>query len=112
MQVLVSIQSLILVPEPYYNEPGLEAEKGTAEGEHASKLYNESARVLTLQIVLHSLSDPALASQPVVQQHYRACASRIIDSCAEEANMSTGSAGFCASMNRLLPELRETLGRL
>ena len=33
IQVLVSIQSLILVPEPYYNEPGFEKNYGTACGE-------------------------------------------------------------------------------
>ena len=38
-QVLVSIQSLILVPEPNYNEPGLEKNCGTAGGE-SSRLEN------------------------------------------------------------------------
>ena len=32
-QVLVSIQSLILVPEPYYNEPGFEKNYGTPCGQ-------------------------------------------------------------------------------
>lgn len=32
-QVLVSIHALIFVAEPYYNEPGYEARKGTAAGD-------------------------------------------------------------------------------
>ena len=32
LQVLVSIQGLILVNEPYFNEPGYASQKGTAEG--------------------------------------------------------------------------------
>jgi len=39
-QVLVSIQSLILVPEPYFNEPGYEQEIGTEAGEKHSAEYN------------------------------------------------------------------------
>ena len=32
VQVLISIQSLILVPEPYYNEPGYDKNYGTSSG--------------------------------------------------------------------------------
>ncbi len=39
-QVLVSIQSLILVPEPYFNEPGYEQEIGTDAGKRHSADYN------------------------------------------------------------------------
>ena len=35
--VLVSIQGLVLVPEPYYNEAGYEKQIGTMEGNHTSK---------------------------------------------------------------------------
>ena len=40
LQVLVSIQSLILVPEPYFNEPGYEQEIGTEAGKKHSFEYN------------------------------------------------------------------------
>ena len=32
LQVLVSLQGLVLVPEPYFNEPGYEKLQGSAEG--------------------------------------------------------------------------------
>jgi baculoviral IAP repeat-containing protein 6 len=44
LQVLVSIQSLILVPEPYFNEPGFEREIGTKMGESRSREYSEPVR--------------------------------------------------------------------
>lgn len=44
MQVLVSIQSLIFVDEPYYCEPGYEAQMHTDAGNRASKAYNLSIR--------------------------------------------------------------------
>ena len=38
VQVLISIQSLILVPEPYYNEPGYDKSYGTSSGISAFRL--------------------------------------------------------------------------
>jgi baculoviral IAP repeat-containing protein 6 len=40
-QVLISIQSLILCSEPYYNEPGYERMYGTPQGESESLKYSE-----------------------------------------------------------------------
>lgn len=40
MQVLVSIQSLILVPEPYFNEPGYEQYRGSSYGNKRCLVYN------------------------------------------------------------------------
>ncbi|KAJ1473058.1 ubiquitin-conjugating enzyme/RWD-like protein, partial [Baffinella frigidus] len=47
LQVLVSIQSLILVEEPYFNEPGYEVSRGSAEGEVRSAAYNRTLREAT-----------------------------------------------------------------
>ncbi|OLP82950.1 putative ubiquitin-conjugating enzyme E2 [Symbiodinium microadriaticum] len=44
VQVLVSIQSLILVPQPYFNEPGYETQIGTPRGDSQSKAYNATVR--------------------------------------------------------------------
>lgn len=41
LQVLVSIQSLILVAEPYFNEPGYESSMGTDHGREQSDKYNK-----------------------------------------------------------------------
>ena len=42
-QVLVSIQSLIFVEKPYFNEPGFERTMG-GEGEEKSRVYNRDIR--------------------------------------------------------------------
>jgi len=49
LQLLVSVQGLVLVDKPYYNEPGNEKHANTLEGEQQAKLYNENARLLALQ---------------------------------------------------------------
>ena len=48
-QVLVSIQSLILVPEPYFNEPGYEQSRGTPYGDQKSLAYSSNISVATIQ---------------------------------------------------------------
>lgn len=45
LQVLVSIQSLILVPDPYFNEPGFERAIGTELGKRSSLQYNQRVQV-------------------------------------------------------------------
>ena len=53
LQVLVSIQSLILgTAEPYFNEPGYESQQGTPGGTNASNDYNQNIRRETLRVAL------------------------------------------------------------
>ena len=47
LQVLISIQSLIFVPEPYFNEPGYQSSQGTSHGKKASDSYNANIRMYT-----------------------------------------------------------------
>ncbi|CAN8061656.1 unnamed protein product [Agarophyton chilense] len=44
LQVLVSIQSLIFVADPYFNEPGYERYMGTSQGKLYSEQYNSRIR--------------------------------------------------------------------
>ena len=43
LQLLVSVQGLLLVPEPYFLEAGYDAQRGMPAGVRASRLYNELA---------------------------------------------------------------------
>lgn len=49
-QVFVSIQSLIMVPDPYFNEPGYESKIGTNEGKNLSRGYNAPLREKCIQV--------------------------------------------------------------
>jgi hypothetical protein len=42
--VLISIQSLIMVEEPFFNEPSFEKQRGTAEGTAGNKAYASIVR--------------------------------------------------------------------
>ncbi|VDQ14406.1 unnamed protein product [Trichobilharzia regenti] len=48
-KVLVSIQSLIFVHEPYFNEPGFECTMGTPKGIAISYKYNARIRAATVR---------------------------------------------------------------
>ena len=52
LQVLVSIQSLILVDDPYFNEPGYQKSEGTQQGTTASQLYNANIRRYTMDAAI------------------------------------------------------------
>jgi len=59
-KVLVSIQSLILVPEPYFNEPGYEQYQGTPYGNQKSLAYNANLYVATVQwAMINQIRNPA-----------------------------------------------------
>jgi ubiquitin-protein ligase len=53
-QLLISIQSQILIDEPYFNEPGYEKYIGTLSGINSSKGYNENIYQYTID---HAMND-------------------------------------------------------
>ncbi|XP_033100637.1 (E3-independent) E2 ubiquitin-conjugating enzyme-like [Anneissia japonica] len=58
LQVLVSIQGLILVAEPYYNEAGFEKHRGSSLGEENSRMYNEMTLLKVVQSMTRMLLNP------------------------------------------------------
>lgn len=70
-QVLVSIQGMILVEQPIYNEPGTEGQ-GTAEGDRRSSEYNAPIREATMKFaILDVLMHPPHGLEDVVRTHFR-----------------------------------------
>eukprot|EP00884_Botryococcus_braunii_P018350 jgi/Botrbrau1/5199/Bobra.0172s0067.1 len=79
--VFISIQGLVLVSKPYYNEAGYEKHVGTWEGEANSRLYNESAFLLTAQSMLRLLHRTPPPFGPLVKAHYKKVAPRLLHAC-------------------------------
>lgn len=68
LQVLVSIQSLILVPDPFYNEPGFDARQSKRE----SECYNCSLRFHTAAVaMLKALKEPVPEFRAVIRTHFQ-----------------------------------------
>ncbi|XP_019169608.1 PREDICTED: putative ubiquitin-conjugating enzyme E2 38 [Ipomoea nil] len=60
LQVLVSIQALVLNAKPFFNQPGSESVSVSVEREQWSKVYNEQVFVLSLKTMLYTLQRPPL----------------------------------------------------
>ncbi|XP_064943843.1 putative ubiquitin-conjugating enzyme E2 38 isoform X1 [Musa acuminata AAA Group] len=70
LQVLVSIQALILNEKPYFNEPGFELTANTAEGHVKSLAYNEEIFLLSCRTMLYSLRGPPKHFAEFVAGHF------------------------------------------
>uniref|UniRef100_F1KPF7 Baculoviral IAP repeat-containing protein 6 n=1 Tax=Ascaris suum TaxID=6253 RepID=F1KPF7_ASCSU len=71
LQVIVSMQSLILVSEPYFNEPGYERSKCTQAGQQASRDYDANIRQATVRwAMLEMIRHPPVAFRDVIMSHF------------------------------------------
>ncbi|EDW43357.1 (E3-independent) E2 ubiquitin-conjugating enzyme UBE2O isoform X1 [Drosophila sechellia] len=71
LQVLVSIQGLILVDEPYYNEAGYEKQRGTQLGNENSRVYNEMAIIKIAHSTVKQLTNPPLIFRNELIEHFK-----------------------------------------
>jgi ubiquitin-conjugating enzyme E2 O len=69
LQVLVSIQGLILVSEPYFNEPGFACQKGTEQGKKRSREYNEMVLLENLTCLTRLAENPPALFYNEVREH-------------------------------------------
>ncbi|KAM1513927.1 hypothetical protein ACFX12_025504 [Malus domestica] len=81
LQVLVSIQALILNAEPFFNEPGHERTYVGAEGRRHSQKYNEDTFILSLKTMIYSLRRPPKYFEDFVLGHFRDRAHNILAAC-------------------------------
>ena len=69
LQVLISIQGLILVNEPYFNEPGYAGQKGTQAGRKSSRRYNEMVLLENLASLTRLAENPPPLFHNEVREH-------------------------------------------
>ena len=86
LQVLVSIQGLVLVDKPYYNEAGYEKQVGSDEGERNTAQYNEQAFLASAKSMLYLLRRPPAHFERLVRAHFKARGKTILDACAAYLN--------------------------
>ncbi|TPX32232.1 hypothetical protein SmJEL517_g04651 [Synchytrium microbalum] len=70
MQVLVSIQGLVLNPEPYFNEAGYDSHRNTPDGIRNSLLYNEKTLMLSYKFINHILRHPVAPFEEEIKSFY------------------------------------------
>ncbi|CAM6019153.1 unnamed protein product [Sphagnum balticum] len=97
LQVLVSIQGLVLNAKPYFNEAGYDRQVGTAEGEKNAVLYNENAFLLSCKSMLYLLRRPLMHVEVLIQQHFVQHGAGLLKSC--EAYLQGALVGSLADDN-------------
>nr|CAB3504185.1 unnamed protein product [Digitaria exilis] len=125
LQVLVSIQGLVLTSLPYYNEAGFVAHSGEPEGRRNELPYSENAYLLSLQTMLHLLRRPPVGFEEFVKGHFRRRGRRILRACeaymdgctigsldgeacpTELSKERPSSAGFRLALANIIPRLVE-----
>ncbi|XVF40495.1 hypothetical protein PTKIN_Ptkin01aG0118000 [Pterospermum kingtungense] len=92
LQVLLSLQALVLNEKPYFNEAGFDKQLGRAEGETNSVSYNENAFLENCQSMLYILRKPPKPFEALVKEHFSRRAEVILSAC--NAYMEGAPVGF------------------
>ncbi|XP_072932156.1 (E3-independent) E2 ubiquitin-conjugating enzyme UBE2O isoform X2 [Epargyreus clarus] len=128
LQVIVSLQGLILNAEPYFNEAGYEKQKGTQQGKENSRMYNEMVLLKLVQSMTKMLMNPPEPFREEILQHMRASAAALCLRLEGLVALSGGGAlppdvpppdyplipasrGFCLTLRSSLEAFRAALGR-
>ncbi|KAI5386604.1 probable ubiquitin-conjugating enzyme E2 24 [Lathyrus oleraceus] len=120
LQVLISLQALVLNEKPYFNEAGYDQQIGRAEGEKNSVSYNENAFLVTTKSMLYLLRKPPKHFEALVEEHFRQHSKHILSACkaylegasigcgkTEQENQKGTSTGFKIMLAKLFPKLVE-----
>ncbi|KAJ9168853.1 hypothetical protein P3X46_020336 [Hevea brasiliensis] len=124
LQVLLSLQALVLNEKPYFNEAGFDKQIGRAEGEKNSVSYNENAFLMTWKSMLYLLRQPPKHFEALIEEHLRQRSQYILLACKaymegapvaypfgrgqiEHESQKGGSTGFKIMLAKLFPKLVE-----
>lgn len=122
LQLLLSLQALVLNEKPYFNEAGYDKFVGKADGEKNSITYNENAFLLSCKSMMYVLHKPPKHFEKLVKEHFTCRAPCILDACeaylsgdlvghahdkayVSEDGSKNCSTGFKIMLGKLLPRL-------
>ncbi|KAL0321242.1 UNVERIFIED_CONTAM: putative ubiquitin-conjugating enzyme E2 24 [Sesamum radiatum] len=124
LQVLLSLQALVLNAKPYFNEAGYDTQIGKAEGEKNSVSYNENAFLVSCRSMLYLLRKPPKHFEALVDEHFSRRSRNILLACkaymqgapighpfnsenAEQETQKGSSTGFKIMLSKLYSRLVE-----
>ncbi|KAK6946447.1 Ubiquitin-conjugating enzyme E2 [Dillenia turbinata] len=132
LQVLVSLQGLVLNAKPYFNEAGYDKQIGTAEGEKNSLSYNENTFLLNCKTMMYLMRKPPKDFEDLIKEYFRRRGYYILKACdaymkgyligsltedasisnennSNENNANSTSAGFKLMLAKIVPKLFSSL---
>jgi baculoviral IAP repeat-containing protein 6 len=111
LQVLISIQSLILVDQPFYNEPGYESRPDN----QASDAYSADIMQHTVKwAMLDQLQSPPEYFAEAIKSHFRERGEVVLATVRRWEKWCTdiGALGPAAAIEKMLPELENEISKL
>ncbi|CAH8374867.1 unnamed protein product [Eruca vesicaria subsp. sativa] len=131
LQVLVSLQGLVLNSKPYFNEAGYDKQIGTAEGEKNSLGYNENAFLLSCKTMMYLMRRPPKDFEELIKDHFRKRGYYILKACDaymkgyligsltkdasvidESSSANSNSVGFKLMLAKIIPKLFSALSEV
>lgn len=130
LQVLVSLQGLVLNSRPYFNEAGYDKQVGTAEGEKNSVAYNENTFLLNCKTMICLMRKPPKDFEELIKDHFRKRGYYILKACdaymkgyligsltkdasvGDEVTANSNSKGFKLMLEKIVPKLLSALNEL
>jgi len=111
VQVLMSIQAMVLVEEPLSNHPGFEGLKGTAAFKHQSAAFNQELQLHTVRLAMVALlRSPPIGFEEVVEAHFLHKREAVRSQCLQW--LRSASADVRAPLGSAVQQLFELLDRL
>ncbi|KAK9690733.1 hypothetical protein RND81_09G150400 [Saponaria officinalis] len=130
LQVLVSLQGLVLNSRPYFNEAGYDKQIGTAEGEKNSLSYNENTFLLNCKTIMYLMRKPPKDFEDLVKEHFKQRGYYILKACdaymkgyligtlakdalvTDKSEANANSAGFKLMLAKIVPKLIASLNNV
>ncbi|OIW21173.1 hypothetical protein TanjilG_30496 [Lupinus angustifolius] len=130
LQVLVSLQGLVLNSKPYFNEAGYDKQIGTAEGEKNSLSYNENAFLLNCKTMMYLIRKPPKDFEVLIKEHFRRRGHNILKACdaymkgyligtltrdasvSDKSTQNSTSVGFKLMLAKIVQKLYLSLNEL
>jgi hypothetical protein len=106
LQLFVSIQSLILIDHPYFNEPGYQSSYGTTYGMASSAKYNEEVQFNNIKwAIIDSIINPDPCFADVIKTHFTYKKDQVISMANEWSKQNSRIVS-------LIPALQAALAKL
>lgn len=117
LQVIISIQSLIMVEEPYFNEPGYEKAMHTETGKKRAFDYKNQIRYDNLRVaILNQIKNPPQGFEEFTINHFKQKKEEILKVAEEwkneislEKKTNTGFIKLSIDIDNFIKELKELI---
>ncbi|XP_071689640.1 probable ubiquitin-conjugating enzyme E2 24 [Rutidosis leptorrhynchoides] len=124
LQVLLSLQALVLNKDPYFNEAGYDQQVGSVEGEKNSCSYSENVFLVSCKSMIYTLRNPPKHFGGLVDEHFRQRYTNILTACkaymegvpigyafegehTEDMGQTKSSTGFKITLSKIYIKLVE-----